>query len=62
MENKLNKTNMWKQKQNKEIKKLEFLGSSLRMQEQAYMCRQDYAYAASCPKNLKTQKHGRTSK
>ena len=33
--------------------KLGFLGSGLHMQEHAFMCRQDYAYASSCPKSPK---------
>ena len=42
--------------------KLGFLGSRSRMQEQACMRRQDYAYAVSCPENLKTHKQSRTLK
>ena len=60
MEKKLNKTNMWKQKQKKNKNKnkktkLGFLGSGLCTQKQACVCRQDYAYASSCPETLKTQ-------
>ena len=33
--------------------KLGFLGSDLCVQEQASVCRQDYAYTSSCPENLK---------
>ena len=44
---------MWKQKQNKLNKKLGFLHSGLRVQEQAYVRRQEYAYSGPCPKNPK---------
>ena len=55
-------TNMWRQNQNKRNKKLGFLDNDLRMQEQACVRRQDYAYAVSCPKTLKTPKIGQNLK
>ena len=42
-----------KQMKFKKKKKLEFLGSSLRMQKQACVRRQDYAYTGSCPESPK---------
>ena len=42
-----------KAKKTKQKPKLGFLGSSLCMHEQACVCRQDYAYTGSCPKNPK---------
>ena len=38
------------------------MGSGSYTQEQACVHRQDYVYAASCLKNLKTHKHSRTLK
>ena len=67
-EKKPNRTNMWRQKQNKQIKfrvfgqRLTHARKSLRAHNQARMWRQDYAYVAYCPKNLKTHKHSRTLK
>ena len=54
---------MWRQKQNKQTKKLGFLGNDIMhartglcMHNQACVHSQDYAYASPCLENLKTKK------
>ena len=57
-----------KAKQNKHVKrearqmkqKLGFLDSSMHAQEQAYVRRQDYVYASSCPKSPKNTTKSKT--